>query len=52
MYVDVDNGTIACSESDPIIDLYPKNTIASGSMGGVGKGVSTVCHHTVIVIRS
>lgn len=41
--MDVDNGTIACSESDPIIDLYPKNTIASGSMGGVGKGVSTVC---------
>ena len=41
--MDVDNGTIACSESDPIIDLYPKNTIGTtGSMGGVGKGVSTV----------
>lgn len=42
VYVDVDKGTIAYSESDPIIDLYPKNTISTGSMGGVGKGVSTV----------
>lgn len=50
--MDVDNGTIACSESDPIIDLYPKNTIASGSMGGVGKGVSTVCYHPSFMIYS
>ena len=42
VYVDVDKGEIAYSESDPIIDLYPKNTISTGSMGGVGKSVSTV----------
>lgn len=42
MYVDVDNGTVAYSESDPIIDLYPKTLPTSGSMGGVGKSVSTV----------
>ena len=35
MYIDVDNGTVAYSESDPIIDLYPKNLSAGGSMGGV-----------------
>lgn len=29
-------------ERDPIIDLYPKNAIPTGSMGGVGKSVSTV----------
>ena len=48
MYIDVDNGTVAYSESDPIIDLYPKNLSASGSMGGVGKSVSTV----VVVLGS
>ncbi len=42
MYIDVDKGTVAYSESDPIIDLYPKTLPTSGSMGGVGKGVSTV----------
>ena len=42
VYVDVDNGTIAYDERDPIIDLYPKNTVPTGSMGGVGKSVSTV----------
>ena len=42
MYIDVDSGTVAYSESDPIIDLYPKNLSAGGSMGGVGKSVSTV----------
>ena len=41
MYIDVDNGTVAYDERDPLIDLYPKN-VSTGSMGGVGKGVSTV----------
>ena len=33
---------MAYDESDPIIDLYPKKDVPAGSMGGVGKGVSTV----------
>ena len=41
MYIDVDNGTVAYDERDPLIDLYPKN-LSAGSMGGVGKSVSTV----------
>ena len=38
----MDNGSVAYDESDPIIDLYPKKDVPAGSMGGVGKGVSTV----------